>query len=131
MSALPHRARISALTVLDRGVFRVWTESSAYLVSLTDDGHTLTRTPGRGLGAAPHIPGDLAPPSDLRVDGQALQLVAIERCAVGESAIFIVAMPPGVPVAPGDLGATERTTTIVRGIRGIGLHSRDDGRADE
>src|SRR4051794_25684023 len=130
MSANPHRGRETTLAGLARGVFRVWTESSVYLVSLNDDGHTLTRTPGEGLGAAPQVPGELAPPSDLRVDGDALELVSIERCVVGERAIFMVAMPAGVPVAPGYLGVTERTTTIVRGIESIGPRLIENNQTD-
>lgn len=122
MSAETNQAPLTALTDADLGLFRVWTESSLYVLTLTQHGHTIARTPGEGLGAAPGIPGELAPPSNMRVDGDFLKLVTIERCVVGQSAIFMVAMPPGVPVAPGYLGVTQRTTTIVRGIERLASH---------
>lgn len=106
---------LEALTDTDRGTFRVFTEASAYLVTLVDDRHTLLRSPGDGLGEFPGL-GPLAPTANLRVDDGLLDLLHIEKCAVGERAIFLVAMPDGVPVAPGYTGVTIRETTIVRGI---------------
>jgi len=106
---------IKALANDDRGTFRVYTESSSYLLTLTDAGHTLTRTPGAGLGKEPGVPGVLPPAADLRADYQPFELLRIERCEVGERAVFLVRMPPGVPVALGT-EFTDRVTTIVRGI---------------
>ena len=125
---------VTTLTDDSRGTFRLFTEASAYKVTLDDAGHTLTRTPGAGLGEMPGIPGGLAPVTDLRKDEQKLELLRIEKCVVGERAILWVKMPGGVPVPPGYLSETRRETTFVRAIESVDAgyaQAQEDARAAE
>ena len=67
--------------------FLIRTESSRYLLELTDDGHRLHRVPGDGLD----------PVSTLRHDGVELELLHIAQCHLGRPAEFVMRMPDGEP----------------------------------
>ena len=80
----------------ERGRFVVRTESSRYLLELTDNGHRLHRVPGEGAGPVEHLlpPG---PASTLCHDGDELALLHIAQCRLGGPAEFVLRMPDGEP----------------------------------
>ena len=107
------------LTDSERGRFLVRTESSRYLLELTDDGHRLHRMPGEGVGPVEYLPPP-GPASILRHDGNKLVLLHIGQCRLGRPAEFVLRMPDGEPSVPDGYLATQRITTIVREIERIG-----------
>ena len=115
---VPTGKPVECLTFDDRGTFKVRSESSEYVIGLTDTGGSLARTPGQGAGVDPARPWltPLAPAANLRVGREALTLLGIEKCRVGATATFLVRMLDGVPVPPDYAGVTTRETTIVRSI---------------
>lgn len=106
------------LTDSERGRFLVRTESSCYLLTLSDGGHRLCRVPGDGAGPMKHTP-PLGPASTLRQDGNELVLLHIGQCCLERRAEFVVRMPDGEPSVPDGYLATHRITTIVRQIERI------------
>jgi len=103
------------LTDSERGRFLVRTESSRYVLELTDDGHRLCRLPGDGGGPVEHLPPP-GPVSTCRHDGNELVLLHISQCRLGKPAEFVLRMPEGEPGVPDGYLATQRATTIVRQI---------------
>lgn len=109
---------MNELTDSDRGRFLVRTESSRYLLDLTDNGHRLCRVPGDGAGPVEHLPPP-GPASILRHDGNELVLLHIGQCRLGRPAEFVLRMPDGEPSVPNGYLATQRITTIVRKIERV------------
>ena len=106
------------LTDSERGSFVVRTESSRYLLELTDDGHRLCRVPGDGAGRVEHLPPP-GPASTLRHDGNELVLLHVGRCQPRMSAEFVLKMSEGGSDVPDGYLATLRITTIVRQIERV------------
>lgn len=106
------------LTDSERGRFVVRTESSRYLLELTDDGHHLCRGPGDGAGPVEHMPPP-GPVSTLRHDGNELVLLHVAQCRLGRPAEFVLKMPEGGSGVPDGYLATLRITTIVRQIERV------------
>lgn len=90
----------------DTGRWHVFTEASGYLI---DRGAaTLLRNPGAGDGSDPDVSDPVAV-SALRLDDTSIPLLAVELCAVGEPAVFLLQIrADGVP--------TMRRTSVVRRI---------------
>jgi hypothetical protein len=106
------------LTDSERGRFVVRTESSRYMLELTDDGYRLCRVPGDGVGPVEHPPPP-GPVSTLRRDGNELVLLHIGQCRLGNPAQFVLGMPDGEQGVPDGYLATLRITTIVRQIERV------------
>ena len=110
---------MNELTDGEVGEFNIRTEASLYWVTLgPPDGlgeNLLLRVPGQGLGAPD---GDDPPTSTLRMDTRPITLTKIDKCVVGERAIFWVAMPAD-QVGVDNYAGTRRETTIVRSIERI------------
>lgn len=88
-------APIIELTDDDTGRFIIQTASSSYVLDLDSapggGGRTLVRQAGDGAGWTPEVPdGTEVPVAELRLDGEPLPLVKIERCTIGHAAHFIV-----------------------------------------
>lgn len=107
---------MDALTGEDSGTFTVRTETSSYTVMLGGEEDLLIRVPGQGLGAAD---GEDPHTSDLRQDTRPITLSTIDRCVVGEPAVFVLALPDDVVDMPGTYVCTFRRTTIVRSIERV------------
>lgn len=106
------------LTDSERGRFVVRTESSRYLLELSDDEHRLCRVPRDGAGPVEHLPPP-GPAATLRHDGNELVLLHVGRCQPGMPTEFVLKMPEGGSGVPDGYLATLRITTIVRQIERV------------
>jgi hypothetical protein len=90
------------------GKWRVTTETSVHLIDY--DNMMVTRLPGEGGPAVPHLP----PPtvSDLRKDAEALPLLEVPEPVVGERLpLYVQIRDDGVP--------TIRLTTYVQAVEKV------------
>lgn len=88
------------------GRWRVWTESSCYLIDLKE--RWIIRERGAGVGPLPDLP-PLAEASTLRRDGDQIPLLEMYQLEIGKPMIMLLDVR-------GDGVSTVRTTTYVRGM---------------
>lgn len=111
----PVHSALSTITGASAGVYKVYTETSAYIIDRNRD--LGMRLPGEGLGSVDGHPVEVA---NLRHERTWFNLVDM-HCQVGERLSLFV-----TGIAPGDV-YTWRTGTIVRRIEEYILTSEEAG----